>query len=633
MVTFQSIFPAAYFGRWPHVHFQVYSSLAKAVGASGAARDLADRDAARAVRRGVRHGGLRAEPREPLADVDRAGQRVPRRRRARDPEGRGSGGERPHGDARRRSLSVGVRDSGGLSCTCLLTRSAFDSSSTRWPWRTSSRSGGGGAVPRVAAVAQRTARAARGRARRAAVRARRRRVLHRRRGGHRRARAPAAASTRTICRRGQAGERSACRHAARRRDPDDRAVRVAERRAAPARSASPSSRSLARGQDRGAVAHASRPGSSTRRCSPWRPTSATSSRDHRRRPVRARDSAGDPLARRRRPSRRASCGAPTCCCSTTATASATRRSTCAPGAGAGAAGSARRACPTLVQMVAGGAGVTLLPELAVADRGARAPSCAVRAFARASRSHDRARLAQALPARARAARIGCGDARRVPACARPASHGLATVVFASSAPTREATNTEPTCPRRRRSSARTKTSAKGSPPRRRQASSCARRSSTSAKGKHGARSTEQAIAIGLSKARRAGVESAGPEEGRDVGGDPQAAKKDSHAGRSLRGRSRPPGRSRGARKATKGMSTKPGSKKALSAHAKARPPRTKADRGECEEGGTHARPQQWENVHPAQRKEVTVRRGRCHAPFPERCPTVRSVRSCPTRSS
>ena len=34
-VTFQSIFPAAYFGRWPHVHFQVYSSLAKAVASSG----------------------------------------------------------------------------------------------------------------------------------------------------------------------------------------------------------------------------------------------------------------------------------------------------------------------------------------------------------------------------------------------------------------------------------------------------------------------------------------------------------------------------------------------------------------------------------------------------------------------
>jgi protocatechuate 3,4-dioxygenase beta subunit len=34
-VTFQSIFPAAYFGRWPHVHFEVYPSLGKASSASG----------------------------------------------------------------------------------------------------------------------------------------------------------------------------------------------------------------------------------------------------------------------------------------------------------------------------------------------------------------------------------------------------------------------------------------------------------------------------------------------------------------------------------------------------------------------------------------------------------------------
>jgi protocatechuate 3,4-dioxygenase beta subunit len=31
-VTFQTIFPACYAGRWPHVHFEVYPSLAKATG-------------------------------------------------------------------------------------------------------------------------------------------------------------------------------------------------------------------------------------------------------------------------------------------------------------------------------------------------------------------------------------------------------------------------------------------------------------------------------------------------------------------------------------------------------------------------------------------------------------------------
>jgi protocatechuate 3,4-dioxygenase beta subunit len=30
MVTFKSIFPAAYRGRWPHIHFEVYPSLARA---------------------------------------------------------------------------------------------------------------------------------------------------------------------------------------------------------------------------------------------------------------------------------------------------------------------------------------------------------------------------------------------------------------------------------------------------------------------------------------------------------------------------------------------------------------------------------------------------------------------------
>jgi hypothetical protein len=38
-------------------------------------------------------------------------------------------------------------------------------------------------------------------------------------------------------------------------------------------------------------------------------------------------------------------------------------------------------------------------------------------------------------------------------------------------------------------------------------------------GKHGAASTKQAIAIGLSKARRAGVKLPPPRKGKDLGGD------------------------------------------------------------------------------------------------------------------
>ena len=35
LATFQSIFPACYSGRWPHIHFEVYPSLEKAASASG----------------------------------------------------------------------------------------------------------------------------------------------------------------------------------------------------------------------------------------------------------------------------------------------------------------------------------------------------------------------------------------------------------------------------------------------------------------------------------------------------------------------------------------------------------------------------------------------------------------------
>jgi protocatechuate 3,4-dioxygenase beta subunit len=38
IVNFTSIFPAAYSGRWPHIHFQVYPNLAAATGASSRLR-------------------------------------------------------------------------------------------------------------------------------------------------------------------------------------------------------------------------------------------------------------------------------------------------------------------------------------------------------------------------------------------------------------------------------------------------------------------------------------------------------------------------------------------------------------------------------------------------------------------
>ena len=63
-------------------------------------------------------------------------------------------------------------------------------------------------------------------------------------------------------------------------------------------------------------------------------------------------------------------------------------------------------------------------------------------------------------------------------------------------------------------------------------------------GKHGARSTKQAIAIGLSKARRAGVRLPAPKKGRTSARTRQAARRDSAAGR--KGSRRKPSRARSA---------------------------------------------------------------------------------------
>jgi hypothetical protein len=83
-------------------------------------------------------------------------------------------------------------------------------------------------------------------------------------------------------------------------------------------------------------------------------------------------------------------------------------------------------------------------------------------------------------------------------------------------------------------------------------------------GKHGARSTKQAIAIGLSKARRAGVK---------LGKPPRSAKASTKrsARSAVRNRGRKPSarRSRAVRKALKREPHRTASRRALSRHAKA----------------------------------------------------------------
>jgi hypothetical protein len=88
-------------------------------------------------------------------------------------------------------------------------------------------------------------------------------------------------------------------------------------------------------------------------------------------------------------------------------------------------------------------------------------------------------------------------------------------------------------------------------------------------GKHGARSPEQAIAIGLSKARRAGVPLKPPRKGQAKKSTRQSAKRDYEVGQGKR-KPRAPSRkrSKATTRALKRESTSSASRRALSRHAK-----------------------------------------------------------------
>ena|SRR5438067_13763081 len=86
-------------------------------------------------------------------------------------------------------------------------------------------------------------------------------------------------------------------------------------------------------------------------------------------------------------------------------------------------------------------------------------------------------------------------------------------------------------------------------------------------GKHGARSTKQAIAIGLSKARRAGVPLKPPRKGK--AGTRRAAKRDYETGRGKRKPRSPSGRrSAATKRALRREPRKTASRRALSRQAK-----------------------------------------------------------------
>jgi hypothetical protein len=95
-------------------------------------------------------------------------------------------------------------------------------------------------------------------------------------------------------------------------------------------------------------------------------------------------------------------------------------------------------------------------------------------------------------------------------------------------------------------------------------------------GKHGARSTKQAIAIGLSKARRAGVALPPPERGRTSEGTRRRAAADYRAGRRPRRRKPSPRRSRASLRALRKEGRRAASSQALARQARRQARRRRA---------------------------------------------------------
>jgi len=87
-------------------------------------------------------------------------------------------------------------------------------------------------------------------------------------------------------------------------------------------------------------------------------------------------------------------------------------------------------------------------------------------------------------------------------------------------------------------------------------------------GKHGARSTKQAIAIGLSKARRAGVKLKPPKAGRASGKTRASAERDYRRGQSGRHRKPSAKRSRATMGALKREGRSAASRRSLSRQAR-----------------------------------------------------------------
>jgi Family of unknown function (DUF6496) len=95
-------------------------------------------------------------------------------------------------------------------------------------------------------------------------------------------------------------------------------------------------------------------------------------------------------------------------------------------------------------------------------------------------------------------------------------------------------------------------------------------------GKHGARSTKQAIAIGLSKARRAGVKLPAPKRGRASSQTRKTAMRDLRAGQRGSHKATSAKRSQASRRALKREPHRAASRKALSKQARSAARRRRA---------------------------------------------------------
>ena len=108
LVTFQSIFPACYPGRWPHIHFEVFPSLDLATDEGEPDRHIPDRTAEGRLRARLRDRWVRAECREPGRSEPRERRRLRRRRwraAARDDQRHGRVRAHGHGRHPRQHLS------------------------------------------------------------------------------------------------------------------------------------------------------------------------------------------------------------------------------------------------------------------------------------------------------------------------------------------------------------------------------------------------------------------------------------------------------------------------------------------------------------------------------------------------